>query len=67
MINSHWGFNSPDNKQPELLDAGLVAGLLMLFPVGISVTVPTPDVELKVKLGVEHKGIALMQSALILF
>ena len=66
VIKSHCGFNSPDNKHPEFADAGLVVGLLILFPVGISFTFPTPEVALKVKFGVVHKGIDCEQSAFML-
>ena len=48
------------------MDAGFVDGLLTLLFAGISETLPTPEVELKVKLGFEQRGMALMQSALML-
>ena len=66
VIKSHCGFNSPESKQPAFADAGLVVGLLILLGEGISATLPTPDVALKVKLGVVHNGIDWLQSALIL-
>src|SRR6218665_1666442 len=65
VISSHWGFSSPDCRQPALGGLGFVCGLEILCALVFvkSTVFPGPLVAKKVKLGLLHKGMALIQSA----